>query len=239
MQTKLFLFLLGITLFFAACSKTTEDSHNYLKQSLTADEIRNTSNKLMRISNMFIGHFSNAEFVKNVQPAGLVPQEVIGVRIWPERTDGIWLYSGWFKPDFPEEALSQGVFKLQRISPDTISLVHYKLPEREDKYSYEWTKKKPFADLKPQDLIFKNGCDQKIVAIGEEEYQVLHNPDLCPVEADGGIVYMKLDIRISPEYLDFHSSFHDAKKELVVDYSKGNKFTRLDKNQPKYSKTDK
>lgn len=241
MITKYFsVLLLGLALACSACSTQTgtSDSHNYLKQSMTADEIRNTSNKLERVSNMFIGHFSNVEFAEKLDNPLLSGQEVIGIRIWPERTDGIWIYSGWFKPDFPEEALSQGVFKFQRLSPDTISMIHYKFPERNDKYSYEWAKKEAFKKLKPKDLIFKDGCDQKIVKVGEDAYQVLHNPNLCPVEADGGIEYIKMDIRISSEYLDFHSSFYDAKKEIMVDYTDGNKFMRLDKNSPKYNSPD-
>lgn len=237
MVVKYFIALsLGTALLFSSCSSTTgsSDSHNYLKQSMTADEIRQTSNKLERVSNMFIGHFSNSNFVEKKNDPTLVEQEVIGVRIWPERSDGIWVYIGWFKPDFTEEALSQGVFKLQRISPDTVGLNYYNLPAREDKYRHEWAKKAPFQKFKPKDLIFRAGCDQKIVETKDEEYRVLHNPELCATDGDAGIAFIKLDIRLAPEYLDFHTSFCDAQKKALVDYAEGNKFKRLDKTTVKY-----
>lgn len=241
MKAKHFsILLLSLVLACSACSTQSgaSDSHNYLKQSMTADEIRKTPNKLQRVSNMFIGHFSNAEFVVAANNPMLVEQEVIGVRIWPERSDGIWVYIGWFKPDFTEEALSQGVFKLQRLSPDTIGLNYYDLPNRDDKYRHEWAKKDPFKGIKPSSLIFREGCDQSIVATDKDNYRVLHNPDFCKTAADAGIAFIKLDIHMAPEYLDFYTAFYDTKKTALVDYKDGNKFTRLDKEKPKYEGLD-
>lgn len=231
-----YLLWLSAVLFLAACNTTqnSSDNYNYLKQSMTAEEIENTPNKLKRVSNMFIGHFSNAAFVAANDNPALVEQEVIGVRIWPERSDGIWVYIGWFKPDFTEEALSQGVFKFQRLSPDTIGLNYYNLPPDDDKYRHEWAKKDAFKKLKPSDLVFLDGCDQKVVETEKGKYQVLHNPALCATDGDAGIAFIKMDIRMAAQYLDFHTSFCDKNKTALVDYKDGNMFKRLDKSRPKY-----
>lgn len=221
----------------SACKggKDTTETYHYLTNSLSAEEIRKTNNKLQRVANMWIGHFSNVDFVEKQSNPVVTEQEVIGVRVWPERTDGIWVYIGWFTPDFSEEALSQGIFKVYKITPDTTGLEYFTLPERADKYSHEWMKKRPFAKMKPTDLKQLSGCVSKVVKHQKDTYRVLPDPALCATDGDAGIAFIKLDILMGAEFIDFHTGFYTAEKTPIIQYKDGNLFKRLNKTQPKYA----
>jgi len=75
--------------------------------------------------------------------------------IWPERTDGRWLYVEQLVAG--QDPYRQRVYHLHRASPETIASVVYTLPG-EKRFVGAWSRSDAFAGLTPDSLEEREGC---------------------------------------------------------------------------------
>lgn len=217
------LLVLVTLLSFTSCSNLKDVV--YINE-LTQDKVSN--NRLERITNLWVGHFSNQSSLKAGSDM-TAEQEIIGRRIWKkERVGEYWIYAGWFQTDSYESALSSSIAQITRISPDTAFITFYSIKEGVTIDPYEWKKDKPFNQLKRSDLqSCGEGCGSFIVAKGTEAYDVIANqPCYSPMSAQ--LKYYAIDATMQPSSITFNTKFLDDQFNVLVHY-KDNTFTRFNR----------
>ena len=78
-------------------------------------------------------------------------------RIWPERTDGVWLYVEQAAADSADTPYRQRVYHVRRVGEDLFGSSVYTYPDPLSRTG-SWKKKAPFSDLDPSDLTARDGC---------------------------------------------------------------------------------
>lgn len=202
-----FVVLVIVLLSFIGCSNFKEVVYiNELTQK------NSTKNRLERITNLWVGHFSNKE-----QGANLGNQETIGRRIWQKkRVDEYWLYLGWFQKDSYESALSSNIARVTKISPDTAFITFYQIKDNVEVDPYEWRKDEPFSDLNRSDLKdCRAGCGSFIVKRNDGAYDVIaKGPCYGPISDK--IKYYEVNAVLTSEQVSLSSRFLDEKFNLVM-----------------------
>ena len=231
---KAILFILTFTMLTSITMEAQKQKRRtknyYLTDVKSAKEIAQLDNKLEKIANLFIGHFtSQSQTGEN----SALDQELIGRRIWQQRSGETWIYLGWFKADFIERPLYTSICKFSRVSPDTILMESFDYPDHE-KYMEEWMNKEPFQDLEPGDLM-KQGADCGVYFVknkdGDNKFTMLPK-GLCHQPLNSTIEYSMLGGIAEPEALTTSNKLYGKDENLVIETN--SKFVRSDKNKPKY-----
>jgi len=217
---------------------------NYLSNTKTAAEIRNLDNKQERLYYSLLGEFTNKRQSDTAtNPALAVHQEMIAVPVWQERKGEYWLYMGWFKHGSPEKALAQGFFKLTKESRDTFLLSFFLPPNEADNnyYSLEWKKHKPFADLRPKDLISAQGCSNYIVVKDAETFTILGDENPCQRYMSENLQAFDFRADLRPEVVRHFTAFFNKEGKFAFDYPQpvGLELYRVDKDNPTYAQPEK
>ncbi len=222
-----YILVIMVALFFASCSS----QFNYLSSTKTPEEIKQVENRLEKVYNLLLGHFTNE--VQAAKETALIysPQEFIGVPIWTKRVGEYWVYVTWMQLGKPEIPLIQGVWHITRKDRETIDVVIYEIPNKQD-YIYAWKEENPLADLTPNDLIYKDTCGIAITRASTNEYWI--NGEPCKRDISAVIKHIQSKIKLLPEKVVVYSTFMNKKKEKVYAYDKGLEFIRISKDKPRY-----
>lgn len=240
--------LLGIALCFLFClpnsstaqrknrKKDKEQAH-YLTQAKTVEEIESLDNKLEKLYNMYIGHFSNKLQADTSSLPIYSEQEIIGVPLWSERLGEYWFYWTWFVAGNPEAVLGQGVAKVSRLDREQFLIEHFSLSEAMLAERNEWANAKPFAEYSPKDLI-PFGCSG-LIEESEKNVFELKSPEICKgfqLNSLGDIKGIRFEQRISAEVLQDYRSYYGDDDEELFRYAKptGLYFKRQDLEKAKY-----
>jgi hypothetical protein len=78
-------------------------------------------------------------------------------RIWPERTDGVWLYVEQAIAEAADRPYRQRVYHLRRVGEDVFGSTVYSFEESPSRVG-AWRETSPLADLGPNDLSQRQGC---------------------------------------------------------------------------------
>jgi hypothetical protein len=78
-------------------------------------------------------------------------------RIWPDRTDGVWLYVEQAAADSADTPYRQRVYHVRRVGEDVFGSSVYTFPDPLSRTG-SWKKETPFSDLEPSDLTARAGC---------------------------------------------------------------------------------
>jgi len=229
------LLVILVLLTFVSCSTTK--STVYIDE-LTQKPKKESNNRLEEITNLWVGHFSNKDFVEKSNNEMNVEQEIIGRRIWAENRIGeYWVYLGWFQTNYYESALSSNISQIVRISPDTALIVSYRIKDGIDIGKYEWIKDKPFHNLKRNDIeICGEGCGSYIVKSKDGAYDVItKTPCYSPISDQ--LKYYTLDAKMNKEGIIFDTKFLDDKFNTLVHYT-DNAFLRFNKKELEYKYKD-
>ncbi len=126
------------------------------------------------------GHFSSAEQAE--RDSAYYDIHLHMARIWPERTDGFWLYV--------EQLLAghtpyrQRVYHIHRTSPETIESVVYRLPE-ESRFVDGWRDPEGFGSLTPDSLDERAGCAIVLRRVDEKTFAGSTVGKACPSNLRG------------------------------------------------------
>lgn len=225
--------------------KKNKGVYNYLSKTKTPEEILAIPNKLERIYYTLCGEFhSKAQADTTKIPFMKAPQHILMLPIWQDERKGeYWLYFGWFRMGEPKKAFGQGVFKIyaEKDKSDNIlyKMSFYALPNEaeHDYYSEEWKKPKPFAHLKPRDLVQTQNCAATITPIegSPNEYEFAAPP--CKFKLSEQIQYFAMLGRVSPYKQNLFTEYYDNNQKLLFGYPRpdGVILMRQDKKTPVYA----
>lgn len=102
------------------------------------------------------GHFSSER--QSVEQPGYFDIHLHSVRIWPDRTDGIWIYVEQAMATALEKPYRQRVYRLVEEPTGTFTSIVYELPDPAA-FAGAWVEPARFADLTPQQLVERVGCN--------------------------------------------------------------------------------
>jgi len=107
------------------------------------------------------------------------------VRIWPERTDGYWLYVEQAAASALQRPYRQRVYHVTAKADGSFESAVYTLPDSPLKYAGAWRSDKPLADLTPADLTLREGCAITLRRHGEGEFVGSTTGDGCGSDLRG------------------------------------------------------
>ena len=110
---------------------------------------------LERLATALTGHFSSAEQAAADKNFRAVTLHV--VRIWPQRSDGPWLYVEQALADAPDQPYRQRVYQLARRDTAVLESRVFTLADP-IAATGAWKKPLPLSELSPANLSARDGC---------------------------------------------------------------------------------
>jgi ketosteroid isomerase-like protein len=121
------------------------------------------------------------------------------VRIWPDRSDAYWLYLEQAAAGREDHPYRQRVYRLTRISRDTLASDIYQLPQPE-RWVGCWQTPDSFAGLTPDSLTSRTGC----TVLLKRQTQHLFTGSTSGRECRNdfaGAVYATAEVKVTPAAL--------------------------------------
>lgn len=115
------------------------------------------------------GAFSSAEQARE-DPAGFSDIRLGVVRIWPGRTDGIWLYAEQAAADALGKPYRQRVYRLSLLPDGRLRSEVHAFKGDPLRHAGAWRQPAPLAGLDPSHLELREGCAVFLVADGKGAY---------------------------------------------------------------------
>jgi hypothetical protein len=134
-----------------------------------------------RVAELLTGVFSSAEQAR-VEPAYFEVRLVVHP-IWTEREDGPWLYVEQAMATAVDQPYRQRVYHLVADGEAVVSEV-YELPDAARAVGC-FREERPLADLAPQGLLRRAGCEIVLVPVGAGEFQGSTLGTACPSSLNG------------------------------------------------------
>lgn len=223
------LLIVGMVLMIVtACNK---EQFNYLERSKNRQEIEETENRLDKLYYMFLGLFSNKVQARQENSPLYRSQELIAVPIWPKRGEERWLYICWLQEDRPNDLLSQEVWNFKKRDRETLEIVMYDLPDKE-RYTGDWRKRDPLANLEPEDLYYYDGCTAVVKRESTNKFTIMGEP--CSRNLSDVIKYVEVSGVATPDSVVLYNKMLDEDQKNLFSYEKGLHFDRQPKIFPKY-----
>ena len=119
-----------------------------------------TADSVSTLRSMLVGSFSSSE-----QAAADPDYRDIRLHMapcWTSRNDGPWLYVEQAMSTALDKPYRQRVYRLSKLADRLYQSQVYELasnPESVLRFTGEWSKPTPLADITPADLILKDGCE--------------------------------------------------------------------------------
>lgn len=110
---------------------------------------------LQRLTSWMVGSFSSQEQAE--QDTNFYDIRLHMVQIWPERSDGVWLYVEQAAARALERPYRQRVYRLNRIDDSTLASTVYSF-NNPLRYAGAWDQANALATLTPDSLQERNGC---------------------------------------------------------------------------------
>jgi len=123
--------------------------------------------ELARLADWLTGSFSSRA------QSGLDPDffdiRIHAARIWNERDDGYWIYLEQAAADAQERPYRQRVYHLTRLDPGLFQSRIFALADPSS-HAGRWREKRPLAELDPDDLLPREGCEVLLREAGETAF---------------------------------------------------------------------
>ncbi len=157
------------------------------------------SEGLVALEQGLTGHFSSA--AQGERDEDFLHIELRAVRIWPERTDGIWLYveqaAGWAL----ERPYRQRLYHLTEPAPGEFTSAVYLLPgEKPLDFAGAWGDTSQFDGLSPEDATLREGCEIMLIRRPDGVFQGRTAGKDCSSKL-GDAAYATSAVLISPELI--------------------------------------
>lgn len=145
------------------------------------------------------------------------------VRIWAERTDGIWLYVEQAMADRADQPYRQRVYQVHRREDGKLVSEVFLLPGKPEevlKFAGAWKAEEPLRELSPEKLVGKAGCAMVMTAVGEGVFKGGTEGKNCPSELRGAS-YAVSEAEITPKQLRTWDRGYDKQDKQVWGAKKG------------------
>lgn len=157
-----------------------------------------------------VGSFSTIEQATRDSRYGVAESEI--VRIWPERTDGQWLYqeqaflgesAAKTDPSMKGKPYFARVIRSVEISPGVVDRSVYRLKSPQ-KAQGAWKSKAPLAGLSPDDLL-SSECAIRVERVAEKMWRA--QSQACPNAYKGATHALSLGIILDGRYANWDRGF--------------------------------
>lgn len=179
---------------------------------------------LERLATFLTGSFSSADQAladKNYRHVVLH-----AVRIWPERTDGPWLYVEQALAEAPDQPYRQRVYQLATSADGTLESRVFTL-DNPIKATGAWRQAAPLADLAPERLTFREGCTVYLRAMPDGSYIGGTHGDGCASDLRGASHATSEVTLTSDRIVSWDRGFNAAGKQVWGAATGGYVFKRL------------
>lgn len=221
-------FVFSTLLLYTSCQQSGSGraaiSTNPNSELLNSEQIIRLESRLMRLSHAMIGNFNNfkqAETIRNKRlekeyTLGFTQNQVVHTRrVWPSRTDAIWIYSEVAMASMEESPLLQKLMSIHKISPDTLAMYTYTLPNAK-KYIGEWKKptEERFEALSPVGLERMSGCVVFLIETEKGSFESIDKGNWCQQQM-GRVVKIREHVSYHPEQMTVRYEGVDAKGDYI------------------------
>src|SRR5690554_2627056 len=134
------------------------------------------------------------------------------VQIWPNATNGAWIYSEETWVSEPESPINQRIFFISEITDSEFSIDVYNLPNKEN-YIGAWNNPNAFSELAVFDLKFKDGCTLFLFYDGFQ-YSGETSKGSCPDNSEGS-AYSTSNLILVPGEIQLWDRGYNAENKLV------------------------
>ena len=212
---------------FNSCS-----SYEYLDGTKSVSEIKATENRLDKVYNMCLGHFTNEAQAQSASSPIYKAQELISVPMWTKRSGERWAYVSLMQQGKTDDLLSQEVWEFKRKDPETLEIFIYEIPKKEA-YTNDWKKKEPLSNLKPADLIAHGDCNTYIKRTKANTFTI-KSGRACKRNFTDIVKYINIDGELTPNQLTLYNEMLDVNQKKIFAYEEGIQFVRIPKDNPRY-----
>ena len=147
-------------------------------------------------------------------------------RIWPERTDGPWLYVEQAGASSPEEPYRQRVYRLVAAKDGVVESRVYELPDPQAAVG-GWKTEAPLADLEPSALRRMEGCTVFLRRQDDGSYSGATEDAAC-LTTWGGATYATSEVTVREDEIVSWDRGYDADGQQVWGAVKGGYTFRKD-----------
>lgn len=236
MRFLLFSLFLSILLFSTSCQSSgsgqTENSASPDAELLNPKQIIQLESRLMRLGHAMTGDFNNFEQAEVIRSEGLEEEYTLGFaqnqvihtrRVWPRRTDAIWLYSEVAMAAMEDRPLLQKLMGIRKISPDTLAMYTYILPKPQNRIG-EWKKpiEERFANISPTNLKRRTGCVTFLVETEKGVFESINKGNWCE-QPMGRVVKVREYVSYHPSGMQVRYEGVDAEGEYIWNDPEGKK----------------
>jgi hypothetical protein len=137
---------------------------------------------LDRLATLLSGTFSSAD--QSLADKNYRHVVLHAVRIWPERTDGPWLYVEQALAEAPDQPYRQIVYQLATAGDGSLETRLFAL-DAPIKATGAWRKPDPLADLTPERLSFREDCTVFLRAMPDGSFVGATHGDGCASDLRG------------------------------------------------------
>lgn len=164
------------------------------------------------------GSFSNKAQVKT--DSSIAAAWLHQVRIWPDRTDGIWFYVEETRDGNTQTPFQQYVLKLTDDLGGGLLLQRYGLPGDSARFAGSWRTPRDFNRVDPFTLSLKGGCAMRLLRQGDGSLSGGTKGTSCATKMHGA-AYMTVEMRVGSIQVSQWTRGYDAYGKLVFGSSKG------------------
>jgi hypothetical protein len=135
-------------------------------------------------------------------------------RIWPERTDGAWLYVEQAMAEVQQKPYRQRIYKLSANDDGTLVSQVYELPGDALTFAGAWNNTGKLAGLTPEKLSPRDGCEITLTLNADGNYTGSTRQGACP-SALRGASYATSHTTITPDALiTWDQGFNDKGEQV-------------------------
>lgn len=165
------------------------------------------------------GSFSSLEQAKQ-DPDNYREIELHMVPIWTDRPDGPWLYVEQAAATARDKPYRQRVYRLEAAEAGVLISRVYTLPEDPLRWAGQWKVEKPLADLKPEQLSERQGCEIELKRREDGSFVGSTRGRACPSDLRGAS-YATSEVTITHNVLESWDRGYDAEGKQVWGAEKG------------------
>lgn len=140
-------------------------------------------------------------------------------RIWPERTDGKWLYVEQSAAQSPDKPYRQRVYQVKTTYEGRFESIVYTMSDPL-RYAGAWKEENPLSDLSPDSLTLRNGCTVTLTLMEKGVYEGSTEGDNCESDLRGA-KYATSEVKITKQGIISWDRGFDADGKQVWGAEKG------------------
>ena len=180
---------------------------------------------LEELTRFMVGSFSSAEQASQ-DPKHFFDIRLEVVRIWKDRTDGVWLYVEQSAAETLAKPYRQRVYRLTLLPDGRFRSEIYSFKEEPLKHAGAWKQVSPLGALSPEDLESRKGCAVLLAADGKGGYAGATHAQDCESVLRGA-AYATTEVRVDARgMLSWDRGYDRSGKQVWGATEGGYRFTR-------------